>query len=224
MQPPRLPTAWTRPLQLAVVAYAALSGLFALTSPLWMISVGRGMVWVAALAGSAVFAIVIVGAIKRWAWLYDAVWVLSGLAVIVLLLNLAQGSYWQSYGNVLPTWAGWVRLLQTAAGGALAVAMFYARRRFGPWGMSSVSRTTSRATDRQRVYSMSTPEGRAVSEEISRHFPQRDEVHVDLEREPAIAFSAWLGRAESSEPPSAELWPTLAERIVLFTSARSDRT
>ena len=131
-----VPTSWTKPLQLAVIVYAAISGIYGLTIPLWMTSVGRGAAFSASLIGFVISLIAIVGAANRWTWLYEAVWVLLGLGVLVLLFDVVRGSYSLTYGILLPTWAGWLRLLQTAIGGALALAMLYARNTRGPWAMT----------------------------------------------------------------------------------------
>ena len=62
---------------------------------------------------------------------------------------------------------------------------------------------------------MRTAEGRALFEEIKRHFPEREVVHTDLQRDLAIALCAWIRRIDESEAPAPELWQSHAERIVL---------
>ena len=83
--------------------------------------------------------------------------------------------------------------------------------------MLAMSPFWRRPTSHQREYSVRTAEGRAIFEEIKRHFPQREVVHTDVERNLAIAFCAWLRRIEESEAPTPELWQSHAEGIVLTT-------
>ena len=134
--PKPAPTSWTKPLQTAVIAFFAASAVFNVTIPLWMTSVGRGAVWAATALGLAIDLLVVIGAIRRWMWLYDVVWAWLGLGIAVLVFNVAQGSYSLTYAATAPDWAGWVRVLQNVVGGALALAMLYARRAYGRWGMT----------------------------------------------------------------------------------------
>jgi len=83
--------------------------------------------------------------------------------------------------------------------------------------MLAMSPFWRRPKSHQREYSARTAEGRAIIEEIKQHFPQREVVHTDMERDEAIAFCAWLRRIEGSEAPAPELWQSRAERIVLTT-------
>jgi hypothetical protein len=62
---------------------------------------------------------------------------------------------------------------------------------------------------------MRTAEGQAIFEEMKGHFPQREVVQMDMQRDLAIAFCAWLRRIDESEAPAPELWQSAAERIVL---------
>jgi hypothetical protein len=133
----RVPSSWTRPLQTGVITCFAISGIDAITIPFWNTSVGRGTAVGASLLGVALTAVVIVGALRRWVWLYNLIWVFLGAGTLVTLLNVVQGSFFVTYGTVLPRWAGWVSLALTTIGGVLAVVMLYARHQRGPWGMTS---------------------------------------------------------------------------------------
>ena len=169
----RQATSWTRPLQYAVAAYGALSGLYALTLPFWMIgavsqamnqsmrqqqslnpraspppaevtnmvaSVITASLWIGAVVGLAICVVIVVGALKRWTWMYYVVLVWLGLGTISAPLNLisaATGSSAAS-GLSLPSWIYWVGTIVAIPTAALFVWMLVALVKRGPWGTTRV--------------------------------------------------------------------------------------
>ncbi len=169
----RVPTSWTRPLQLAVAGWYALSAIYALSLPFWMSgvmtqvmnqaiqrqqeqnptasplptdfastmgSLMTGVLWVAAVIGVVICAVFIIGALRRWTWIYYVVLVLLGLGAISLpldLINAAGGSSMAAAsGFSMPSWYYLVGILTAIPGTALFVWMVVALARRGPWAMS----------------------------------------------------------------------------------------
>lgn len=172
----REPTSWTRPLQLAVAAWYAISALYALTLPFWMggvmseaisqsiqrqeqvnppptplppdfvsnmTGVMNVVLWVAVGFGLVVCAIVIVGALSRWTWMYYVVLVLLGLSTISLPANAASAAMGSSMsslsGFTMPASVFAFGLLSSAVSAALFVWMLVALVKRGPWGMRRVA-------------------------------------------------------------------------------------
>ena len=173
-QPPpvaRVPTPWTKPMQYAVAAWYLVSGLFALSLPLWMsgrmsdimnqaiqrqnslnpdvsppppefvsamTSMISGILWVSALVGFAISAVVIIGALKRWTWMFYVVLVLFGLGALGLPYNiviLVSGRSTLSGFNTPPGFT-WLSIGFGILGVALFVWMLIAVIRYGPWAMA----------------------------------------------------------------------------------------
>lgn len=168
----REPTSWTRPLQLAVAGWYALSAIYSLSLPFWlsgamtqaintsiqrqqqlnpaasplpadfastMGSVMTGVLWVAAVFGVVISAVIVIGALKRWTWLYYVVLVFLGFGAISLpldLLNAAGGSALSAAsGFSMPSQFYWTGFLFAIPGTALFVWMLVALVKRGPWGM-----------------------------------------------------------------------------------------
>lgn len=167
----RVPTPWTKPMQYAVAAWYALSGLYALSLPFWMsgpiadimnksiqqqaarnpavsppppdfvstmTSVMTGALWVAAVVGVAISAVIVIGALKRWTWMFYVVLVLLGLGAISLPFNLVGAITGASTISpyALPGWITWISVLVGIPGAALFVWMLVAVIRYGPWAMT----------------------------------------------------------------------------------------
>ena len=96
----------------------------------WLIGVGL-------VIGAAVALIAIVGAIKRWAWVYYGVMVLLGLGALGTPLNLIQLASGTpvSRGIVFPSALTWVTIAFGVIGAALFVWMLVALLSRGPWAM-----------------------------------------------------------------------------------------
>lgn len=107
-----------------------------------MTSMLNGILWVAAIFGFAICVVVIIGALRRWTWIYYAVLVLLGLSAIsgpADLANLVSGSYSSTYGYSPPTWLFWLGIASWFPSTALFVVMLIALIKRGPWGMTKVS-------------------------------------------------------------------------------------
>jgi hypothetical protein len=170
--PPRVPTSWTRPIQIGVAAYYAANGLYAISLPLWMgssvsqvfnnamqqqqqlnpdvtppppelmttmTSLINGSIWVGALIAFTIAVLAIVGAMRRWTWVYWAVMVLLGLTAISLPLRfLGAVGGTLSAGNAVqvPAAATVAGIVFGLAGAVLFIAMLIAIISRGPWGMT----------------------------------------------------------------------------------------
>ena len=168
---PRVPTPWTKPMQYAVAAWYVVSGLFALSAPLWlsgqmndlmnqaiqrqtslnpnvsppppefvatMTSMMSGILWVSALVGVAISTVAVIGALKRWTWMFYVVLVLFGLGVLGLPVNivtLLSGRSNLSGFNMPPGFI-WLSIGFGLIGTALFVWMLVAVIRYGPWAMA----------------------------------------------------------------------------------------
>jgi len=180
--PTRVPTSWTRPLQLGVAGWYAWSALYALALPLVMQaplsqyitqSMNQSLqrqaelypsasplppglttlntdfvnsmvtfgLWFGVVFSLAISTVAIVGAVRRWTWLYYVVLVLLGLTLVSLpidLINLATGSAVSSFSGVsmnMPSWFLWVGTIVSVPAVVLFVCMLVAVIRRGPWGM-----------------------------------------------------------------------------------------
>jgi hypothetical protein len=169
---PRVPTPWTKPMQYVVAAWYGVSGLFALSAPLWMsgpitdmmngaiqrqislnpdvsppppefVSTMSSMMsvtlWVSAVFGVAISTVAIIGALKRWTWMFYVVLVLLGLGILGLPYNiviLVSGRSTLS-GFSLPPGFIWLSIGFGIVGTALFVWMLVAVIRYGPWAMAN---------------------------------------------------------------------------------------
>ena len=148
MEPKLVPTSWTKPLQIAVIAFYAAVGMVWLAELPSMTFIGRGTAVVDVLVFVGLGVIVIVGVAKRSRRFFEVIWVLLLLDVALLLLAVVRGDS-LTYGLALPAWASWGRIVQVAVGGALALTMLYARRERGPWGMTQQPRGHAGPDDAQ---------------------------------------------------------------------------
>ena len=102
-----------------------------------MATMMSGFLWIAAFFGVAISVVVIIGALKRWTWMFYAVLVFLGLGTLSLpvnLFSLASGSALNVYG--FPTWFYWLSLVTGLPTAALFGWMLIAVIRYGPWAMT----------------------------------------------------------------------------------------
>jgi hypothetical protein len=167
----RVPTSWTRPLQVAVAAAFGLYALYTISAPLWLagpmqqymrqtalqqaqqapeiypdpnqyadmmasfVTIGLA---VSVIIGLAIAVVVVIGALKRWTWMFYAVLVLTGLQVLGLPFQVASAIglvNMTSAAAAYPPAVAWVGV----AWGLLAIAMLawmlVALLTRGPWAM-----------------------------------------------------------------------------------------
>ena len=165
----RVPTPWTKPMQYAVAAWYALSGLYAVSLPFWMsgvmtqafnqsfqrqsqlnpnvsppspefvssmASMMSGILWASAIIAVVVCAVLAVGAVLRWTWIFWVVLVLLGLGTLALPFNLISavaGSTYAANLYGLPSWTTWLSVAIGIPNAALFVWMLVALIRYGPW-------------------------------------------------------------------------------------------
>lgn len=102
-------------------------------------SIMTGVLWVAAVIAVLVCAVLIIGALRRWTWVFYVVLVLSGLGAVSLpldLINAAGGSSISTAsGFTMPSWYYLVGTLTAIPGTALFVWMVVALAKRGPWAM-----------------------------------------------------------------------------------------
>ena len=108
-----------------------------------MTSMVGGMLWVSALFGLALAIVVVIGALKRWTWMYYAVLVLLGFGAISLPVDvvdaLGGSAVSAASGFSLPAWTYWLGLVSAIPSTALFVWMLVALVKRGPWAMRKVS-------------------------------------------------------------------------------------
>lgn len=112
-----------------------------------MTSMVGGFLWVGAFVGAAICLVAVIGALKRWTWLYYVVLVFLGLGAISLPFDLASAASGSAFsaasGFSMPSWTYWVGLATSIPSAALFVWMLIALIRRGPWGMSRVAPSVS---------------------------------------------------------------------------------
>jgi len=132
----RVETSWTRPLQYAIAGWFSLAALFtlavALSKPTWLPVIYSGGFEVGSAIGVALSVVAVVGALKRWTWLYKVLFAVFGLGTLALPLNLTR---LVSGGAAAPIYAEAVAF--EIPGAVLFGWMVLASRRgLGPWGMA----------------------------------------------------------------------------------------
>jgi len=104
-----------------------------------MTSIGNGVVWVAAIFSLAICLITIVGALKRWTWIFYVVLVFLGLGVISIPLDLVNAFTGSRFSGVsgysMPSWYYWVGLAEAIPVTAVFLWMLIALIKRGPWAM-----------------------------------------------------------------------------------------
>jgi hypothetical protein len=167
----RVATPWMKPMQFAVVTWSLITGLFALSLPFWMSGVlfqaffhaesvpfsnaspappdvvGPAttiisvFLWISAVVAVAVAAVVILGALRRWTWMFYVVLVLFGLSCLSLPGSIANAMLGPTPQNLLPSWIQWINVAFGMAAAAIFVWMLVAVFRYGPW--ATIKTTTS---------------------------------------------------------------------------------
>ena len=107
-----------------------------------MTNMMTGIFWGAAIFGIALSVVAIIGALRRWTWLYYVVLVLLGLGVLGLPINLVNaiggGAINSAEGFAMPAWTAWVGIATGLVSAALFAWMLIALIRFGPWATRRV--------------------------------------------------------------------------------------
>lgn len=170
VKPRRMPTPWTKPMQYAVAGWNLITGLFYLSLPFWMSNVVAqsifqgysrpnsnaspvpanvlapattiisAFVWISAVFAVAIATVVIIGALKRWTWMFYVVLVLSGLTILSLPGQLTGAIVGPTPQNLLPSWVQWIYVAFQIPLAAIFVWMLIAVFRYGPW---ATAKTTS---------------------------------------------------------------------------------
>lgn len=98
-----------------------------------------GVLWVGALIGAAIAAVAVIGALKRWTWIFYVILVFLGLGAISLPLNFAGAIGGSSPLNPyqLPAGISWLSVAIGIPGAALFVWMLVALIRYGPWATTN---------------------------------------------------------------------------------------
>jgi hypothetical protein len=103
--------------------------------------------WLAAVFGVAIGVVAIIGALKRWNWVYYVVLVLLGFSALSLpanLLSIVGGSATRAFGGVsMPSWTYELAITVGLPATALFVWMLIALVKRGPWAMRKVAPTLS---------------------------------------------------------------------------------
>ena len=103
-----------------------------------MTSMMSGILWASVIIGVVVCAVLAVGAVMRWTWIFWVVLVLLGLGTLALPFNLigavAGSTYASLYG--LPSWTTWLSVAIGIPNVALFVWMLVGLIRYGPWAMT----------------------------------------------------------------------------------------
>jgi hypothetical protein len=105
-------------------------------------SMMSGMIWVAAIFVVAICAVIVIGALMRWTWMFWVVLVLLGLGALVLPFSLFSALAGNSYAaNLygLPSWTTWLSVGFGVPGTALFVWMLVALIRYGPWATTKTA-------------------------------------------------------------------------------------
>ena len=91
--------------------------------------------WGGAMMGIAFCVLIIVGALKRWTWMFYVVLVFGGLTTILLPFNLIAAIGRSTTPGVpsVAAWESWLQVLYGTASAALFVWMVIALVRYGPW-------------------------------------------------------------------------------------------
>jgi len=108
-----------------------------------MTNLMTGVFWLSALFGIAIAALFIIGALKRWTWIFYVVLVLLGLGAVsgpLNLINIFNSSAYSSLvGYSFPTAFFVVGFLLWIPGTALFIWMLVAAVKRGPWAMRRVT-------------------------------------------------------------------------------------
>jgi hypothetical protein len=107
-----------------------------------MTSMMSGILWVSAIIGVAVCAVLVIGALRRWTWIFWVVLVLLGLGTLALPFNLISAVAGATYAANLygvPSWTAWFSVGVGIPTAALFVWMLVALIRYGPWATTKTA-------------------------------------------------------------------------------------
>jgi hypothetical protein len=108
-----------------------------------MTSMVGGALWVSAVFGVAIAIIAVIGALKRWTWMYYAVLILLGFGVISLPIDvvdaLGGSAISSASGFSLPDWTYRLALVAAIPSTALFIWMLVALVKRGPWAARKVT-------------------------------------------------------------------------------------
>jgi hypothetical protein len=114
-----------------------------------MSSMMSGIVWASAIIVAAFCAVIVIGALMRWTWMFWVLLVFLGLGALVLPYSLftALAGYTPATNlYVLPSWTAWISVAFGVPGTALFVWMLVAVIRYGPWATTKSSPPAASAT------------------------------------------------------------------------------
>ncbi len=94
-----------------------------------MASMMSGILWASAIIGAAICAVLLIGALMRWTWLFWVVLVLLGLGTLALPFNLISAVAGSTYAAKLYGLPSWMT----------CVWMLVALVRYGPWATTKTS-------------------------------------------------------------------------------------
>ena len=158
----RAPTPWTKPMQNLVAAFYIISNVYVVVLGLLLstemsqimsqpvypnappppaqavtaITAFFSFVFFGGAAlGIATSVLIIVGALKRWTWMFYLVLVFGGLSTILLPFNLIAAIGRSTTPGIpsVAAWESWLQVLYGSASAALFVWMLVALVRYGPW-------------------------------------------------------------------------------------------
>jgi hypothetical protein len=107
-----------------------------------MTSMISGIFWASVIIGVAICAVLVIGALMRWTWIFWVVLVLLGLGTLALPFNLISavaGSTYAASLYGLPSWTTWLSVAIGIPNAALFVWMLVALIRYGPWATTKTS-------------------------------------------------------------------------------------
>jgi hypothetical protein len=113
-----------------------------------MTSMMSGILWASAIIAVVVCAVLAVGAVMRWTWIFWVVLILLGLGTLGLPFNLISAVSGSSYAaNLygLPAWTTWLSVAIGIPNAALFVWMLVAAIRYGPWATTRTTPSTTTA-------------------------------------------------------------------------------
>ena len=136
----RVATSWTRPLQFAIAVWYSLGALFtlavALWKPTWLPVIYSGAFEAGSVIGVVSCVVAVIGAVKRWTWLYKVLFALFGLGTLVLPLNLIRMVTGGAAASI------YAEAVAFEIPGAVLFAwmVLVSRRGLGPWAMAKPRR------------------------------------------------------------------------------------
>jgi hypothetical protein len=107
-----------------------------------MSSMMSGILWASAIIAVAVCAVLVVGALRRWTWIFWVVLVLLGLGTLALPFNLISAVAGSSYAASLyglPAWTTWLSVAIGIPNAALFVWMLVGLIRYGAWATTKAT-------------------------------------------------------------------------------------